>query len=131
MKGVDTNLLVRFLTRDDERQYRLASRAVASHAESGEPLRIDATVLCELVRVLESAYGYGRDEVASALEALDGAHPVEIEARDLARQATGNYREGGGGFSDHLLGLRNRRAGCETTLTFDRRLKRSELFEQI
>lgn len=128
MKGVDTNVLVRFLVRDDERQYRRAAAALAALAEAGEEIRIDSIVLCELVWVLRAGYGRDRGEVATALDALIEAKSFAIDERDLVREAIGRFRSGKGDFADYLLGLRNLRAGCEATLTFDRKLRPAEGF---
>lgn len=123
MTGLDTNVLVRFLTRDDPVQARRAEALIAALAAEGHGARIDVVVLCELVWVLESAYGLPRAEIASALDGLLDAAPFVIDDRDLVRQAVARYRAGRLGFSDHMIGLRNRRAGCAATATFDRKLK--------
>lgn len=128
MTGLDTNVLVRFLTRDDAVQARRAEALIGELAARGEPARIDGIVLCELAWVLEGAYGLARGEIAAALDALLDAAAFAIEDRDLVRDATARYRAGRGGFSDHLIGLRNRRAGCAKTATFDRALRTSPDF---
>jgi predicted nucleic-acid-binding protein len=51
MIGLDTNVLARYLVRDD-------------------PGFINRIVLCELVWVLESAYGYSKDTIVAVLEKL-------------------------------------------------------------
>jgi len=50
---------------------------------------------------------------------------------DFTLEAVARYRAGGGDFSDHLIGLRNQRAGCDRTLTFDRRLHRAPAFASL
>lgn len=68
--------------------------------------------------------------MVTTLEIFDTAQFV-IEDRHLARRALVDYRHGPGDFSDYLIGGRNREAGCSETVTFDRALRRSELFRIV
>jgi predicted nucleic-acid-binding protein len=128
MNGLDTNVLVRYLTQDDASQSRKANAVFERAMAGGERLHVDAVVLCELVWVLRTAYGHDRATVASTLEKLLDAAQLSIDGRDLVREAARRYAAGSGDFADHVLGLRNRAAGCDTTLTFDRAHKGSDLF---
>jgi predicted nucleic-acid-binding protein len=78
--------------------------------------------LCELVWVLRRAYGYGKPQVVSVLEQILVTAELDVEDEGLAFQALNAYREGSADFSDYLLALSNRAAGCETTYGFDTRL---------
>jgi predicted nucleic-acid-binding protein len=128
MKGLDTNVVVRYLTQDDPRQSRRAN-AVIENALAGEGrLHVDTVVLCEVVWVLGAAYQLDRATVAGTLLQLVDAAQLSLDDRDLLREAAQRYQTGPGDFADYVLGLRNRAAGCETTLTFDRAHKRDELF---
>lgn len=124
MRGLDTNVLLRFLTGDDPRQSTL-SRGVIEEAEArGDRFHITTTVLCELAWALRGpAYRYQREAIAGALEALLGAALFEVRDRDLVRRALDDYRAGPGDFADYLIGWQNDSAGCEGTLTFDRALE--------
>ena len=128
MKGLDTNVLVRYLTQDEAAQSRKANAVVDRALEGGERIHLDMVVLCELVWVLRSAYGYDRATIGGALAKLIEAGQVSVDDRDLLREATRRYLEGAGDFADYVLGLRNRSAGCDTTLTFDRAHRKSDLF---
>jgi predicted nucleic-acid-binding protein len=56
---------------------------------------------------------------------------MEIDQKDVVREAVEDYRAGGGDFADYVIGRRGREAGCEKTATFDRRLKASALFRVL
>ena len=131
MIGLDTNVLVRFVTHDEPRQSRRAAAAIRDAAESGEPLFVSAIVLCELVWVLRRAYRHSRQEIGLVLDAVIETPEWAVEDRDLARLALGDYRAGIGDFADAFLGHRNRSTGCSATLTFDRAFDRSILFRQL
>jgi predicted nucleic-acid-binding protein len=131
MRGLDTNVLVRYLTQDEPSQARKANALIADAIAKHERLHIDAVVLCELVWVLRGAYNFDKGTVAGALEKILDAGQFSIDDRDLAKEALAAYRADQGDFADYVLGLRNRGAGCRVTMTFDRALKRSELFSVL
>ena len=85
-------------------------------------------VLCELVWVLESAYGYPRTTVAATLENLLRAAELEVDAADAAWPALASYRGGGADFADALIGRLNRNAGCDATATLDKAAARLDDF---
>jgi predicted nucleic-acid-binding protein len=131
MRGLDTNVLVRYLTQDDPRQAKRANVVIESALARGSPLHVDTSVLCELVWVLRAAYELNRATIPAALLQLIDAAQLSLDDRDLVREAVHRYRRGPGDFADYVIGLRNRAAGCETTLTFDRAHKRDELFSLL
>ena len=131
MIGVDTNVLVRYLTLDDEEQVARVDRLIQDAAERDEPLHLDPVVLCETAWVLRSVYDRSPEEIADALERVIDTRQFSIEDRDSARRALTAFRTAAGDFADYLIGERNRRAGCRTTMTFDRTLKDSPLFEGL
>ena len=128
MKGLDTNVLVRYLTQDDPSQARKANAVVDRALAGGDRIHIDTVVLCELVWVLRSAYGYDRATVAGTLTKLIEAGQLSVDDRDRLREASHRYAVGRGDFADYVLALRSQSAGCDTTLTFDRAHRKSELF---
>lgn len=127
MIGLDTNVLVRYLLRDDPVQAARAEREL----ERNERFLIDSIVLCELVWVLETGYGSSRTEIAAALERILGTAQFEIESKDLALAALDDFRRSAADFSDCLIGRRNRAAGVPETVTFDRNLKGLEGFRLL
>ena len=131
MTGLDTNVLVRYLTQDEPRQSRRANALVAEVAAGGDRLFVSAVVLCELVWVLRGAYSLDKAAVVSALERILSTAQLEIDEKDVVREAVEDYRTGGGDFADYVIGRRGREAGCERTATFDRRLKTSGLFRVL
>jgi predicted nucleic-acid-binding protein len=117
--GLDTNVLLRYLLRDDPAQAARADREI----ERGDRFLIDGIVLCEIVWVLEVGYRLSRRDVAAALERILATAQFEIETKDLVLAALDDFRGSMADFSDCLIGRRNRAAGAEATVTFDRSLK--------
>ncbi len=131
MIGLDTNVLVRYLTHDDPAQYARAAAMIDASTDRGEQLVVNTAVLCELVWVLGTAYRYSREEIAKALEQIFATAQFEVERLDEARQALGDFRSTKADFSDALIGRINRSLGAEHTVTFDRDLKAVETFRLL
>ena len=127
MTGVDTSVLLRYLVRDEPTQAARAAREL----ERGERFLVGSIVLCEVVWVLETGYGFSRRDVAVTLERILATAQFEIEAKDLALAALDDFRRSTADFSDCLLGRRNRAAGAAETVTFDRSLKGLEGFRLL
>ena len=131
MKGLDTNVLVRFLVKDDPRQAAQAVAFIRGECTAESPCRVNRIVLCELEWVLESAYRYPRSQVAEAIGRILRAAELLVEDADEAWTALRAYRQHGADFSDCLLNLTNLAGGCEATATFDVRAGRLEGFELL
>lgn len=120
MIGIDTNVLIRFLTQDDQVQAPLASDFVAK-LTAANPGFIGREVMVETVWVLERAYKLPRDQIATVLETLLEAQELVIEAADQVAIALNRYRNGGAGFADQMISLTARAAGCQQIVSFDRK----------
>jgi predicted nucleic-acid-binding protein len=131
MIGLDTNVLVRYLTRDEPMQYSKVAAFIDAATGRGEQFVVNTAVLCELVWVLGTAYDYSREEIARALEQIFATAQFEVERLDEARQALSDFRSTKAGFSDAFIGRINRSLGAEHTVTFDRVLKTLETFRLL
>ncbi len=131
MIGLDTNVLVRYLTQDDLPQAKRANALVAEAVADRTRLFISCVAMCELVWVLRGAYALDKPTIVLALERILATAQFEIDQKDVVREALEDYRGGGGDFADYVIGRRGREAGCERTATFDRRLRPSELFRVL
>ena len=130
MKGIDTNILVRFLIQDDLAQLRVASKFIENDCSEQEPGFVNQIVLAELVWVLERGYKLDRSAVVAAVEALLLARQLSIEHPEDVRAAIRDYMKGED-FADGLIAAWNSRLGCEYTATFDRRAARRSGFRLI
>ena len=87
------------------------------------PIYVNCIVLAEVVWVLESAYGYAKEAIATTLEHLLSTHEIEVEDAEITLAAVHDYRRSTTGFTDCLIGRRNAAHGCEETGSFDKRAK--------
>ena len=121
MRAVDTNVLVRLITRDDPRQSVAAERFVEKGAW------VSVLVLAEAAWVLTTVYGLTAKDLAVAIEML-------LQHRDLVLQDAASVAEAlelfrgkpALGFSDCLILQLARRAGHLPLGTLDRKLAKVE-----
>lgn len=123
MIGLDSNVLVRYLTQDDPAQSKQATALIEEALGQGESLYLNHVVICELNWVLSKAYGYGRTDLAETLETMLGASQFEFEDKNALWQALAGFRQSAADFADCLIGAKNAAAGCTSTLTFDKRAR--------
>ena len=118
MIAVDTNVLLRFVLRDDERQFARASSFLNSRTPD-DPAFVSLIVLAELVWALRRRYGYSRDEARSLVATL--LETAEISFEDEASLSRIVAEAEQGDLADHLISYSAKRAGCTTTVTFDQK----------
>ena len=121
MIALDTNVLVRYLADDDARQAE-AARLLLQGLTAERPGFVCREVTVELVWVLQRAYGFSRDRIATVLEQLVATKGLDVEAADDVARAALRYRQGGAGFSDLMIVAAAERAGAGTLYTFDRKV---------
>jgi len=121
--GLDSNMLVRYVTQDDPVQSREAKQVIEDALGAGQSLYLNHAVMCELCGVLARTYGYDRLELAEVVEKVLTAAQFEFEDKNSLWQALAGFRQSGADFADCLIGAKNSAAGCTSTFTFDKRTK--------
>lgn len=123
MRGLDTNVLLRFLTADDPVQAERVGALFAAAERSGERFFVSVIALCELSWTLRGRpYRLDRAQIAAVLERILDTSLLEVQDRGLVRRALADFRPGRADFADYLLGWQSLGAGCAGTVTFDRAL---------
>jgi len=112
---VDTNVLVRTVVQDDERQ-ALAATALL---EEAEVIAVSLPCLCEFVWVLRQVYDFNRNDIAAAIEALLDAG--KVVANRPAVDAGLATLKAGGDFADGLIAYEGAWLGGETFVSFDKK----------
>jgi predicted nucleic-acid-binding protein len=125
--GVDTNVLVRYITQDDPKQSEAATRILEA-CSSESPGFINHIVLCELTWVLRRCYQTSRQDIARILDQILKTGQFKIQDPQAVWQALRSFQAGKADFADYLVGSINRNAGCEHTVTFDQEAGLSENF---
>jgi predicted nucleic-acid-binding protein len=121
MRAVDTNVLVRLLTRDDAKQVAESEAWIASGAW------VPHLALAEATWVLSSVYELGPRDIATAVEMLLDHKDLTVQDPDVVAAALAHYRARPSlGFSDCLVLEIARKAGHLPLGTFDRGLGKLE-----
>jgi predicted nucleic-acid-binding protein len=121
MLGIDTNVLVRYLTRDDHAQYEKARRLIDREVAKGEPVLVSLLVLLETEWVLRSRYEMTKAEIITAVSALLETADLTFEDEPSVETAVYSSKDSPADFADCLIEARNGILGCRATATFDGR----------
>jgi predicted nucleic-acid-binding protein len=124
MLGVDTNVLVRFLIRDDEAQFEKARKLIKREVAAGRRVFVSQLVLLETEWVLRSRYGLSKSQIVGAISGLLDAGDIRFEDEPAIEEALFIWKDRTAGFADCLIGSRNRRLGCRATVTLDAKASR-------
>lgn len=120
MLGIDTNIIVRLLTRDDQKQFDAAVELVKA-SSADRPLFVNPMVIAETIWVLERVYKTDRDtarkQVTGLLDTVEIKVPEMLHMENWAEWLQSPHPD----FSDVVIAGLNRANGCEKTMTFDRK----------
>lgn len=128
MIALDTNVILRYLLRDDPKQAKKAKALVDRLDQDEERAYVSDVVLCEVVWVLKSAYGFGRDQIGAVLRQLIAARQLTFDSTDRLLRAIRAFETGKGEFADYVIREHGRDAGCEAVRTFDKALLGEDMF---
>ena len=124
MIGIDTNVLVRYLVRDDEHQHKQADALITHYITNSRKIFINNIVICELIWVLGSkGYKYSRLQISDLLKELLSTVEFEFEEHHLLWLSFLEYKNSTADFSDILISKINTQHNCRTTYSFDKGTK--------
>jgi predicted nucleic-acid-binding protein len=129
MIGLDTNILVRYLTWDDPVQSRQAAAIIENRLTLQEPGFVSLVTTAELVWVLETFYQFSDQQIAAAIERMLQITTLAIQNEREVYTAMNALKTNTASFDDALIGALGRWAGCSSTLTFDRKAARLRDFQ--
>ena len=131
MTGIDTNVLIRYITQDDPEQSPVATAFLEQECSKHNPGYVTHTVLCEITWVLGRAYNYDRTTVVSVVKQLLNSVELDIQLSDLAWAALRDYQIGSADFPDYLIARTCNHAGCTQVVTFDSKAAKHRLFRKL
>jgi predicted nucleic-acid-binding protein len=129
--GLDTNVLVRYIAQDDDRQSPVASRFIEGSLSAENPGFVSTVTLCELAWVLAESYGADRARIRQVMEGLLSAKQIVIEQADAVWKALRAWEGAAADFSDALIGEIAISAGSDKTVTFDKGAAKLPGFELL
>jgi predicted nucleic-acid-binding protein len=129
MIGLDTNILVRYLTQDDPIQSTKAREIIEQRLTGEKPGFVSIVAMVEIVWVLERAYRLTPHEIVGAVERMLQTDVLVVENEQEVFTAMIALKDGRGSFADAVIAVLGARMGCSCTLTFDRKALRLAGFE--
>ena len=118
MTGIDTNVLIRFITRDDPDQSQRADEFLESLTPQA-PGFVSLVALAELVWVLRRRYRVSRTEMIQRLKQLLDSPELVLEGQAAVTRALQRFTSARADFADCLIERLGNAAGCGETVTFD------------
>jgi predicted nucleic-acid-binding protein len=119
MIGLDTNIIVRYLTHDDPSQTAAAVRVIDSLSPDS-PGFVSLIVIVELVWVLEVSYRFKKSEIERVLDTLLRSKELVLERAEIVAQTLRKFSTSRADFADCLIERCGHAAECQYTVTFDR-----------
>jgi predicted nucleic-acid-binding protein len=119
VRGLDTNVLARFLLADDRRQYASAVASIAHAVRSGEPLLVSLLAMLETEWVLRSSVSLDKPSIVLIFKELLESEGLIFEYEDVLEQALSAFESSNADFADCLMTAHYQRLGCSAMLTFD------------
>lgn len=117
--GLNTNVLVRYLLNDDEKQSSEAKARIHQAVTQGVAVRISLLTILETEWVLRSYGKCDKAAVIDTMKCLLESRDVQIEQEETLEQALHYYGNHNADFADCLMVSRYQRTGCEVMITFD------------
>ena len=131
MEALDTNILVRIATRDDQAQLRKVEKLMRENFSAAYPAWVSMIVLAELAWVLTRCYEYQRPEVGAFLHQLLHTASISVEDQTVAEKAVDLFLESTADFSDCLILARNKSRSISPTHTLDRKAAKLQGYQLL
>lgn len=129
MKALDTNILVRFLTGDDDSQAHQVYKIFKKAESQKTQLFVPILVVLEMIWVLESVFEISRKEILDTLADLLLMPVLKFEQRQVLQQLIHSAQENKVDLSDLLIAHSAGINGCDAMLTFDKKASKFKLSE--
>ena len=129
MKAIDTNILVRFLIGDDKQQAKKVYNIFKKAESEKDELFVPLLVVLELIWVLESVYEISRADILESIREFLLLPILRFEHKSVLQQFTLSAQANRYDLADLLIAHSAKMQGCETVLTFDKKVSKFKLFE--
>jgi len=131
MKAIDTNVLIRFITKDDDQQAQRVYRLFKHAEEHQEKFFIPLLVVLEVIWVLESCYDATNNETIAALSDLISMPVLQFESEAMLKNFLDSALATPFDLSDLLIAHSAHAFDCQATLTFDKKAAKFNYFELL
>ncbi len=131
MRGIDTNILIRFLVGDDRLQAKKVYNIFKKTEANKKQLFVPLLVILELIWVLESVYEIARSDILAAINDLMLMPILKFERQSALQKITMAALDNKYDLADLLIAHAAQNQGCEVVITFDKKASGYTLFELV
>lgn len=116
---VDTNVLLRYLTKDNDVSSKACEKLLERAHRKEIALYVFPVTVMEIVWVLEKYYQFSKKKVRELVEVIINTPELKVEMQDVLLKALKVYEEKSIKFADALMGCRGIDKGITTVYTYD------------
>lgn len=127
MRALDTNILLRYLIKDDPIQAAIAREFILKCTSENRGF-INLVTVNELVWALKKIYRYEKSLIIDTIEKILEAEQLQVENSEVVLLALEDFRKHNVDFADALIGVINQYAGFAPTATFDKKAAKLDTF---
>jgi predicted nucleic-acid-binding protein len=131
MKAIDTNILIRFITKDDEKQAKVIYQLFKQTEEKNQKLFVPLLVVLEVIWVLQSVYETPNSEILAALSDLLLMPVLLFESEEVVQNFIESAHNTKFDLSDLLIAHSAYSLDCQSTFTFDKKASKFKYFELL
>lgn len=132
MKAIDTNILIRFLTVDDPKQFQLVSQLFEIAERTNQKLLVTPLVVLEMVWVLKTSFKTTRKNIILALDNILGLEFLFFQSRNTLEQLVQLAPKYPSlDISDLLIALLAKNSGATSIISFDKKAQKYSFFEEL
>lgn len=131
MIALDTNIIIRFLVRDNEKQAQLVYRRFKQAENQREQLFVPLLVILETIWVLESLYDLSRGEILESIEELMLMPIFQFQEYGVIQAFLSSAGQEGIDLSDLLIAQSAHANECRHVLTFDKKASKCQMFQLL
>ncbi len=131
MTALDTNILIRFLVRDDEKQAQAVFKKLKNAEDRRETLFVPLAVVLEMMWVLDSVYSMSRSEILDAFDSLKSMPILKFEKEHVIQTMVAEGMNTAIELPDLLIALSAKSNGCDSMFTFDRKALKYPFFKLL
>ncbi len=128
--GLDTNVLLRILIKDDASQLQKITDFFDKET-SCTKLIVNSVIICEAIWVLESGYKYSKSQISSIIATVLHMEQFYILDRYSVEQSLSLYLESDLDFSDAIIAFINLERNADFNITFDKKAAKTSVYRLI
>jgi predicted nucleic-acid-binding protein len=131
MKAIDTNVLIRFVMKDDEKQAQSVYQLFKQSEQNQQPLFVPLLVVLEVIWVLQSVYEIPNADIVQTFSDLLAMSVLSFESENLLENFIESTANTSFDLSDLLIANSAYSSDCESIFTFDKKASKFKYFELL